>query len=170
MTLMPRQPAPALSAKLSGGGVWTLGADKPSAFDMIVVYRGLHCPICKTYLGELESKLPEFEKRGVNVVAISTDSQERADKTRAEWGLAKLRVGYDLPIATARAWNLYISSAIRDGEPPQFSEPGLFLIKPDGSLFYASRSSAPWGRPPLDQMLRGIDVAIERKMPARGEL
>lgn len=170
MTLMPRQPAPPLSAKLSGGGQWSLGADKPEAFDMIVVYRGLHCPVCKTYLGELESKLPEFAKRGVNVVAISTDSQERADKAKAEWGLNNLKVGYGLPIETARVWDLYISSSIRDGEPPQFSEPGLFLVKPDGSLFYASRTSAPWGRPPLDQMLRGIDVAIERKMPARGEL
>lgn len=170
MSIKPRQPAPPLQAKLTDGNTWALGAAKPEGFDMIVVYRGLHCPICKTYLGELESKLPEFEKRGVNVVAISTDSKDRADKAKAEWGLANLKIGYDLPIETARAWELYISSSIREGEPPQFSEPGLFLVKPDGSLFYASRSSAPWGRPPLDQMLRGIDIATERKMPARGEL
>jgi len=170
MTVKPRQPSPSLTAKLTGGGSWSLGTDKPAAYDMIVIYRGLHCPICKTYLGELESKLPEFEKRGVNVIAISTDSQERANKAKAEWGLTNLRVGYDLPIETARAWELYISSSIREGEPPQFSEPGLFLVKPDGTLFFSSRTSAPWGRPPLDQMLRGIDIATERKMPARGEL
>ena len=75
----------------------------------------------------------------------------------------------ELSIANAREWDLFISSAIRDGEPPQFSEPGLFLIKSDGTMFFASRGSAPWGRPPLDQMLRGIDVVTERKMPARGE-
>lgn len=170
MTLKPRTPAPALSAKLTDGKTWTLGAEKPAAFDMIVVYRGLHCPICKTYLGELEAKLPEFEKRGVSVVAISTDSKDRADKAKAEWGLNNLKVGYDVSIETARTWDLFISSAIREGEPPQFSEPGFFLVKPDGTLFYAATSSAPWGRPPLDQMLRGIDIAIERKMPARGEL
>jgi peroxiredoxin len=170
MTVKPRQPAPPLTAKLTGGGTWSLGTDKPSALDMIVVYRGLHCPICKTYLGELEAKLPEFTKRGVNVIAISTDSQDRAEKAKAEWGLNNLKVGYDLTIDNARAWDLFISSAIRDGEPPQFSEPGLFLVKPDGSLFFSSRGSAPWGRPPLDQMLRGIDIATERKMPARGEL
>jgi peroxiredoxin len=170
MTVMPRKPAPALSAKLTHGGTWSLGAEKPQAFDMIVVYRGLHCPVCKNYLGELEAKLPEFEKRGVNVIAMSTDSKERADEAKAEWGLSNLKVGYDLPIETARSWDLFISSAIREGEPPQFSEPGLFLVKPDGSLFYTATSNAPWGRPPLDQMLRGIDVATERKMPARGEL
>lgn len=170
MTVKPRQPAPPLAAKLTDGGTWTLGAEKPAAFDMIVVYRGLHCPICKTYLGDLESKLPEFAKRGVNVVAISTDTKDRAEKAKAEWGLHNLKVGYDLSIDNARRWDLFISSAIREGEPPQFSEPGLFLIKPDGTLFFSSRGSAPWGRPPLDQMLRGIDVATERKMPARGEL
>lgn len=169
MSARTRQPAPPLDIDLLGGGTLRLGDAKPDAFTMIVVYRGLHCPVCRTYLGELEMKLPEFEKRGVDVVAMSTDSREHAEQARAEWGLGRLKLGYGLPIATARDWDLYISTAIREGEPPQFAEPGLFLVKPDGSLFYAAHTSAPWGRPPLDQMLRGIDVATERKVPARGE-
>ena len=87
----------------------------------------------------------------------------------AEWGLNDLPVGCELPISTAREWGLFISRAIREGESPEFSEPGMFLVRPNGTLFYAARSSAPWGRPPFDQMLRGIDIAAERKMPARGE-
>jgi peroxiredoxin len=169
MTVKPRQPSPPLEVTLLDGNTWRLRDAKPTAFEMIVVYRGLHCPICKTYLGELEAKLPEFTKRGVDIIAISTDSRERAESAKTEWGLSNLRVGYDLSIASAREWELFISTAIREGEPPKFSEPGLFLIKPDGTLFYAARSSAPWGRPALDQMLRGIDVVTERKMPARGE-
>ena len=169
MTVKPRQPAPSLAVKLLDGSTWRLRDAKPASFDMIVVYRGLHCPVCKTYLGELETKLPEFAKRGVDVIALSTDSRERAERAKADWGLANLRIGCELSIANAREWDLFISTAIRDGEPPEFSEPGLFLTKPDGTLFFASRGSAPWGRPPLDQMLRGIDVATERKMPARGE-
>ena len=169
MTVRPRQPAPPLEVKLLDGTTWRLGDSKPTALQMIVVYRGLHCPICKTYLGDLESKLPEFSERGVDVIAVSTDSHERAKKSKLEWGLDNLRIGCELTIANARAWELFISRSIRDGEPPEFSEPGLFLIKPDGTLFYASRNSAPWGRPPFDQLLRGIDFASERKMPARGE-
>jgi peroxiredoxin len=169
MPLKPRQPAPPLDITLLDGARWRLADARPSTFEMIVVYRGLHCPICKTYLGELDTKLPEFSRRGVDVIAISTDPRERAERAKAEWGLNNLRVGYDLPIATARDWGLYVSRAIREGEPAEFSEPGLFLVRPDGTLFFASCASGPWGRPPLDQILRGIDTAVERKMPARGE-
>jgi peroxiredoxin len=169
VTVKPRQPAPSLEVKLLDGSNWRLADARPTTFEMIVVYRGLHCPICKTYLGELEAKLPEFSQRGVDVIAVSTDSRDRAERARAEWGLNNLRVGCELSIANAREWELFISRAIRDGEPPEFAEPGLFLIRPDGTMFFASRGSAPWGRPPLDQMLRGIDIVAERKMPARGE-
>ena len=169
MPSKPRTPAPPFEVKVTDGSVWRLGEKAPVAYDMIVVYRGLHCPICKTYLGELESKLPEFAKRGVEVIAASTDSQARADKAKVEWGLNNLRLGYGLSISSAREWDLFISTSIREAEPPQFSEPGLFLIKSDGTVFFSSRGSAPWGRPAFDQMLRGIDVATERKMPARGE-
>lgn len=169
MVVKPRQVAPPLEVKLLDGKTWCLDDTKQTALQMIVVYRGFHCPVCKSYLGDLESKLPEFSKRGVEVIAVSTDSRDRAAKSKVEWGLNNLRIGCELTIANARAWELFISRAIRDGEPPEFSEPGLFLIRSDGTLFYASRNSAPWGRPPFDQLLRGIDVATERKMPARGE-
>jgi peroxiredoxin len=169
MTVKPRKPAPALDVTLTDGSHWRLNDAKPESFQMIVFYRGLHCPICKSYLGDLEAKLPEFAKRGVDVIAVSTDSRERAQKAKAEWGLPNLRIGCELPLSAARDWDLFVSRAFREGEPPEFNEPGLFLVNPDTTLFFASRGSAPWARPPLDQMLRGIDVAMERKMPARGE-
>jgi peroxiredoxin len=169
MSIKPRTPSPSLEFPLVGGGTWRLGDIKPALFQMVVVYRGLHCPICKTYLGELEGKLPEFAKRGVDVIATSMDTQDRAEKAKADWGLANLPIGYDLPVATARDWELFISHPIRDGEPPEFSEPGLFLVRPNGELFYAARANAPWGRPPFDQVLRGIDGVVEHKRPARGE-
>lgn len=169
MTIKPRQPAPLLEFPLLGGGTWRLSDAKPALFQMIIAYRGLHCPLCKIYLNDLEAKLPEFARRGVDVVATSMDSRERAGKVRAEWGLNKLAVGYDLPLATARAWDLFISTAIRDGEPPEFCEPGLFLTRPDGELFYAARANAPWGRPSFDQIIHGIDNSVANKRPARGE-
>jgi peroxiredoxin len=169
MSLKPRQPAPELVVDTLAGGTWRLASAQPRGFTMIVVYRGLHCPICKTYLRDLVTRLPELAGRGVEPIAVSADTRERAARARAEWELEPLRIGYGLPLATAREWGLFVSRAVREGEPAEFIEPGCFLVRPDGTLFYAAINSAPWGRPLLAEILRGIDFAIERNVPARGE-
>jgi peroxiredoxin len=165
----PRQPAPALEVAIAGGGRWSLRDSKPERFTLIVAYRSLHCPICKGYLGELETKLPEFARRGVEVIAVSVDTAERAMRAKTEWRLKTLRVGYELPLATARDWGLFVSAAQKESEPAHFTEPGLFLVKPDGTLFSASISSTPWARPPFGEMLRAIDFFVQHDPPARGE-
>nr|WP_299036170.1 redoxin domain-containing protein [uncultured Tenacibaculum sp.] len=48
---------------------------------MVVFYRGLHCPLCKKYLQQLKKLLSEFEKRGVNVVAVSKYGYRKESKT-----------------------------------------------------------------------------------------
>ena len=111
LALTPRQPVPALNIPLVGGGRYVLGATPAPTFDLVVFYRGLHCPICAKYLMELERLMPEFQKRDVQVVAVSSDNAERgqamADKIKAE----HLRVGYDLSLPSARQWGLYISAS-----------------------------------------------------------
>ena len=169
MILKPRQPAPKLEVSTVGGDTWSLETSKPETFTMVVVYRSLHCPLCKSYLGELEAKLPELEKLGVEVLAVSVDTAERAARSKAEWGLANMRVGYGLTIDTARQWGLFISRAQKDSEPAEFTEPGLFLVKSDGTLYTASIANTPWARPPLDQMLRAVDFFAKNNPPARGE-
>ena len=169
MNAKPREPAPPLEVDTVGGGRFRLGAVKPRHFTMIVVYRSLHCPLCKRYLGELEARLPEFESRGVEVIAVSVDTAERAARAKEEWGLAHLRVGHGFSISAARAWNLYISHAQKDTEPAEFTEPGLFLVLPDGTLYSAHVSSAPWARPPLGEVQSAIDSSITNLRPARGE-
>lgn len=169
MTVKPRKPAPKLEVLTVDAGTWNLESSKPETFTMIVVYRSLHCPLCKTYLGELEAKLPEFKKLGVEVIAVSVDTAERAARAKAEWGLAKMRVGYGLTIDTARQWGLFISGAQKDTEPKEFAEPGLFLVKSDGTLYTASIANTPWARPPLEQMLRAVDFFVKNDPPARGE-
>lgn len=73
LALKPRELAPALEVRILDGGYWRLQDARPKTFTMIVVYRGVHCPICKSYLSDLESKLPEFEKRGVEVLIFVLD-------------------------------------------------------------------------------------------------
>jgi peroxiredoxin len=173
--LIPRQPVPPLSVSLAGGGRFDIAGEKPERFTLVVFYRGLHCPQCRKQLTELESKLPEFDKRGVSVVALSSDTAERAQRTKQEWQLPNLRLGYGLDLRTTRAWGLYISTSRGKtsagiDEPPLFNEPGLFLIKPDRSLYCASVQTMPFARPHLADLLSAIDFIVEKDYPARGEV
>jgi peroxiredoxin len=172
--LVPRQPVPALDLPLVGGGRFVLGAEPPERFDLIVFYRGLHCPICAKYLIELERLAPEFAKRGVAILAASSDSAERAQAMATKVNAQGVRFGYGLGLANARQWGLYISTSrgttsIGIEEPALFSEPGVFLVKPDGSLYYGAVQTMPFARPPFQDLLGAIDFAIAKDYPARGE-
>ncbi len=174
LALTPRQPVPALSVPTVRGDRFVLGASPAPTFDLIVFYRGLHCPICAKYLLELERLMPEFEQRGVRVIAISSDDAARAeamaDKIKAE----HLRVGYGLSMQAARQWGLYISTSrgqtsIGIDEPDLFSEPGVFIIRPDGTLYYGATQTMPFARPQFQDLLGAIDFAVAKNYPARGE-
>ena len=174
MALKPRKPVPSLEFDTVEGGHWSLASQKPQTFTMVVFYRGLHCPVCRKYTSELDGMIEEFNKRGVSTVITSTDSKERAEEAKAKWGLPHLTVGYGVQIEKAREWGLYISSgrgvtSTGVEEPPLFAEPGLFLVKPDGTLYWASISTMPFARPHFDEMARAIDFALSKNYPARGE-
>jgi len=174
MSLMPNKPVPALELDLVGGGKFSLAAEKPQHFTMVVFYRGLHCPICRRYLSELESLLPEFEKRGVAMVAASSDPQDRAEQAKSGWGLPNLRVGFGLSIAEARNWGLYVSrsngkTSTGVVEPDLFNEPGLFIVRPDGTLYWGTTSTMPFGRPHFNEILQSLDFVIPKNYPARGD-
>jgi peroxiredoxin len=172
--LIPRQAVPPVQVPTLDHGIFTLSEDAATNFTLVVFYRGLHCPICFKYLLELGRLLPEFDKRGVKVVAISSDGRERtqgmADKLKAPG----LRMGYDVSMAKAREWGLYISTSrgntsIGIEEPALFSEPGVFIVRPDGTLYYGAVQTMPFARPHFDELLAALDFALEKNYPARGE-
>ena len=172
--LMPRHPIPALKVALTDGNRFVLGAAPGERFDLVVFYRGLHCPICAKYLLELERLAPEFEKRGVQVVAISSDDGERAHAMADKVKAGVLKIGYGLSLKSARQWGLYISASrgktsIGIEEPALFSEPGVFLVRPDGTLYYGAVETMPFARPQFQDLLGAIDFAIANDYPARGE-
>jgi peroxiredoxin len=167
--IKPREHAPELAVDLVGGGRWRLDEQHPETFTMVVFYRGLHCPVCRAQLSELNRRLDELTSRGITVIAISADTSERAKRTVGEWHLDQLPIGYGLSEETARTFGLFISQGISEDEPARFSEPGLFLIRPDGTVYYEAINTMPWGRPHLDDILGGIDYAAKADYPARGE-
>jgi len=166
--LLPNKKVPNLELNLINDTMWSLDKQEPENFTMIVFYRGLHCPICKKQLENLKPKLNDFSEKGVNVVAISMDTEKRAKLSAEKWDIESLPVGYEMTEDTAREWGLYISHSIKDGEPEIFSEPGLFLIKPDRTLYAASTQSMPFARPQFDDLLKSLDFILDESYPARG--
>lgn len=173
--LLPRRPVPELRVPVVGGRIYDIRKEAPANFSFIVFYRGLHCPICRTQLKELEAKLDEFEQRGVSVVAISTDTEERAMKTSLDWRLERLRIGYGLTLPVAREWGLYISrgrgtTSTGVEEPGLFSEPAIYLVRRDGTLYFGSVQTMPFARPHFADVLGAIDYVMKNNYPARGEV
>jgi peroxiredoxin len=172
--LTPRKPVPSLEIETLDGTTWSLAEAKPENFIMIVFHRGLHCPICANYLRDLDRKMADFTAQGVEVITISTDDGDRARATPDEWGLKHVKIGFGISIEKAREWGLYISSSRGKtsagiAEPPLFNEPGVFLVRPDGTLYAALTGSMPFARPHFSEILKALDFILEKDYPARGE-
>lgn len=173
-SLLPRQPVPSLSVPQLSGAKLTLAADPAQHFTLLVFYRGYHCPLCRTYLSELNRLHDEFSTRGVVVKVLSSDTEERARRAADEWSLDHLDLGYGLAEADARAWGLYMSTgrgltSTGVEEPARFSEPGIFLIRADMTLYWANVQTMPFARPHFKDMLGAIDFVLAKDYPARGE-
>ena len=174
-SLMPREAVPSLDLPLVGGGNFSLSDQTPENFTLVVFYRGRHCPICSMYLGDLNRKAADFAERGVNIVVASTDEEDRATDAKSEWKLDNLDVAYGMTIDKAREWGLYVSASrgktsIGIVEPDLFSEPGVYLIRPDQTLYYGATQTMPFARPGFADLLKAVEFAVDKDYPARGEV
>ena len=166
--LIPDAQAPELSLNLVGGGTWLLSDQTPQHFTMVIFYRGLHCPVCKNYLYNLNTMMDQILELGFSVVVASMDTKEKAEKTKADWGLDRVDVAYGLDIGMAQKWGLYISTSIKEAENDIFSEPGLVWIRADGRLYLIDITNMPWARPDLETLMPKAKFAVENNYPARG--
>ncbi len=64
MNVLPKQQTPDFQVPLVSSSTFDLTDAMPESFTMIVVYRGYHCPVCKSYTGELNANLDTFAKQG----------------------------------------------------------------------------------------------------------
>lgn len=172
MKLLPTQTAPDLALNLVGGGTTNdlkLGTGTGGRFSMVVFYRGLHCPICRKQLTEIDKRINDLTEAGIGrAVAVSMETEDRSARIVDEWHLTNLPVAYGLSEESARTWGLNLSHAINDREPDLFNEPGIFLLDEDGTLFWSSTATMPFGRPPLDDVIAGVRYAQDHDYPARG--
>lgn len=162
-------PFPKTDVPKLGGGTLTLGAPQGGHdWQLVIVYRGLHCPLCKKYLATLQSLEAEYNALGVDVVAVSGDGADKAQAFADEVGLS-LTVGHSLSVAQMGALGLYISDPRSPQETDQpFPEPGLFVINQTGAIQIIDVSNAPFARPDLQGIANGIKFIRANDYPVRG--
>ena len=152
-----------------GGGTLMLGQPEGGRdWQMVVVYRGLHCPICKKYLGKLEELKERFHSMGLDVVAVSGDPEEKAREMARELALT-VPVGYGLTTGQMKALGLYVSAPRGPQETDRpFPEPAVFVINGEGRLHIVDISNAPFARPDLEALAGGLEFIRANDYPIRG--
>jgi peroxiredoxin len=157
---------PTFTLPVVGGGVATIGG--VGRWQMVVVYRGKHCPICRRYLGGLEALKDRLAELDTELLAVSADPAEKATAQVAETGLT-VPVAYGLGLDEMRALGLYISTPRGPTETDRpFPEPAVFVINPEGRAQIIDISNAPFARPDLGELVHGISIIQERNYPIRG--
>ncbi|MCP4804541.1 MAG: AhpC/TSA family protein [Proteobacteria bacterium] len=137
---------------------------------LVVFYKGGWCPFCNAHLRELATAYPEFQARGVDIVAISVDSAEAATLTAATWEIPfavlsdpnlEAHRGYDV-VWTASGFekrllkltgaDLEAWSGRDDGVT---AWPAVFLVE-EGVVTWGHVDEALKERPSIDQLLGAV--------------
>lgn len=137
-------------------------------WQMILVYRGRHCPLCTKYLNELEHYLGRLNKLKIGLAVVSADTKEQSVDH-----LRKLRITYPLyyglTLEQMKLLGLYISYPRSPEETDHlFPEPGLFIINESNQIQFIDISNTPFARPDLEGLVKGLEYIREKKYPIRG--
>ncbi|WP_419535384.1 redoxin domain-containing protein [Endozoicomonas sp.] len=164
-------PFPAISLPDLQGQQHVLGKTREGAsWQLVIIYRGKHCPLCTKYLNQLEGYKSQLADIGVDIVAASGDSreqlQEHAEKLNVSFPLT-----YGLTEGQMKELGLYISVPRSEQETDHnFAEPGLFVINEKGTVQVVDIANNPFIRPDLEALVNGLSWIRnpENNYPIRG--
>ena len=164
-------PFPMLSVRDSDEALVDISRPAGDAdWQMVVVYRGRHCPLCTKFL----NKLADFRQRlleiGIDVAAVSADSKEQLDEHRTRLDV-NFPLFHGLTLEQMQDLGLYVSVPRSEKETDHnFTEPGLFVINATGELQVVDISNNPFARPDLDVLVSGLEWIRkpENNYPIRG--
>lgn len=169
-TLTPDTTFPDLVISTLSDGKIKVGQPNRSRGDwqLVVVYRGKHCPICKSYLTELNGMLDNFAAIDVDVLAISADPEAKAKASASDIGYNGT-IGYDLSLEQMAKLGVYVSDPRSPEETDRpFAEPATFVVRDNGKLQIVDVSNAPFSRPALKGLLDGLTFIRQKDYPVRG--
>lgn len=142
---------PSITLPTLNGDTIVLG--KPSEnvdWRLVVVYRGKHCPLCTRYLNQLETLKARFLQLGMDIVAVSADSQAQLEQHKEQ-----------LTVTFPVAYGLTVE---------QMQTLGLFVVNSKGQVQLVDISNGPFARPDLEVLLSGLAFIRnpENDYPIRG--
>lgn len=169
-TLTPDTAFPDVTIPTLNDGKVKLGQPNSDRGDwqLVIVYRGKHCPICKTYLTELNGMLDDFAAIDVDVIAVSADPEDKATASASDIGYKGV-IGYDLSLAQMAQLGVYVSDPRSPEETDRpFAEPATFVVRDDRKVQIVDVSNAPFSRPALKGLLDGLTYIRKNDYPVRG--
>ena len=150
-----------------GGDTITVGGPTEN-WTLFVVYRGKHCPRCKKYLNTLSAMAGDWTAAGFDIAVVSADPEEKAQADQNEFGW-NFDLGYGLSEEQMATLGLYVTEPLSEAETDRrFAEPGIFVLRPDGSHLLIAISNGPSARPELAELLDGMIFTKTNDRPPRG--
>jgi peroxiredoxin len=139
-------------------------------------YRGVWCPYCNMELQALQAALPEFERLGASLVAISPQTAPNSRKSVRQNGLgfpilsdpgnqvaASFGLRFELPdYLVALYKSLKNELPAFNGDPSwTLPMPARYVIGPDGTILYAEVNPDYTRRPEPEDMLPVLRARAE---------
>lgn len=171
--LHPGEQFPDINVSLSSGEQIPLNSVRDGYdWKIVVVYRGKHCPICTKYLNQLEGFKQQFLDEGVDLIAVSGDSESQLQAHLDDLDIS-FPIAYGLSQQDMQALGLFISEPRSEQETDHnFAEPALFVINGNNQVQIAEIANAPFIRPDIELLLNGLKFIRnpDNNYPIRGQL
>lgn len=137
-------------------------------WQMLIVYRGRHCPLCTRFLNELAHFRTRLDEINIDLVAVSGDSKEQLQEHTTRLNV-NFPLFYGLTLYEMQSLGLYISHPRSPQETDHpFAEPALFIINEQGTLQVVDISNNPFVRPDLENLVSGLEWIRRNNYPIRG--
>ena len=148
---------PSIDVTLFDGETRRLGKPQNGMdWQLVVVYRGQHCPLCTKYLNQLTAFKDALAGIGVDLIAVSGDSKEQLAQHLTRLDI-NFPIAFGLSLAEMTELGLYISDPRSEQETDNpFAEPGLFVVNSEGKVQVVDISNNPFVRAELNALVNGL--------------
>ncbi|WP_379970422.1 peroxiredoxin family protein [Ectobacillus sp. sgz5001026] len=137
-----------------------------SSWHLIIFFRGSWCPVCVHDLTEMQENKGFFDSRNVEIIAISTDTQENLAKMTDDLKLTFPLLS-DEGLQALKAYDVFYHGEDAPYEDHGIhGEPAYFLVDENGKLLYQQRQTSPFGRPSATE-LRKVVQYIKKQLKSK---